>query len=44
VIVRDVSHYPALANCLRVSIGTAAENSQFLTALAHALNGAGATA
>jgi histidinol-phosphate aminotransferase len=34
VIVRDVSHYFGLSNCLRVSIGTRAENDQFLFALA----------
>ncbi len=33
VIVRDVSHYLGLANCLRVSIGTPAENDAFLAAL-----------
>ena len=33
VIVRDVSHYLGLANCLRVSIGTRAENDAFLAAL-----------
>jgi histidinol-phosphate aminotransferase len=33
VVVRDVSHYLGLANCLRVSIGTEAENQAFLAAL-----------
>jgi len=33
VIVRDVSHYLGLANCLRVSIGTPQENDAFLAAL-----------
>lgn len=33
VLVRDVSHNPGLENCLRVSVGTPAENDQFLTAL-----------
>jgi histidinol-phosphate aminotransferase len=33
VIVRDVSHYLGLDNCLRVSIGTPAENDAFLSAL-----------
>lgn len=33
VVVRDVSHYLGLADCLRVSIGTPEENSQFLAAL-----------
>jgi histidinol dehydrogenase len=39
VIVRDVSHYIGLSNHLRVSIGTAIENQQFLTALTEALKG-----
>jgi histidinol dehydrogenase len=30
VVVRDVSHYLHLANCLRVSIGLADENNRFL--------------
>ena len=30
IVVRDVSHYPQLAQCLRFSIGTAAENDQLL--------------
>ncbi|MBL8243459.1 MAG: histidinol-phosphate transaminase [Rhodanobacteraceae bacterium] len=34
VIVRDVSHYLGLANCLRVSVGTPEENDRFLHALA----------
>jgi histidinol dehydrogenase len=33
VIVRDVSHYRNLSNCLRVSIGSAAENDAFLAAV-----------
>jgi histidinol-phosphate aminotransferase len=33
VIVRDVSHYLGLSDCLRVSIGTPAENDAFLAAL-----------
>jgi histidinol-phosphate aminotransferase len=33
VIVRDVSHYLGLANCLRVSVGTPEENDRFLAAL-----------
>lgn len=37
ILVRDVSSYPRLRNCLRVSVGTAAENSRFLTTLAGAL-------
>jgi histidinol-phosphate aminotransferase len=37
ILVRDISSYPRLRNCLRVSIGTAAENDRFLAALAGAL-------
>jgi len=33
VVVRDVSHYLGLANCLRVSVGTPAENDAFLAAM-----------
>jgi histidinol-phosphate aminotransferase len=33
ILVRDVSAYPRLANCLRVSIGSAAQNDRFLEAL-----------
>lgn len=33
VIVRDVSHYLGLADCLRVSIGSEQENDAFLAAL-----------
>jgi histidinol-phosphate aminotransferase len=33
VIVRDVSHYLGLDNCLRVSVGTPVENDAFLAAL-----------
>jgi histidinol-phosphate aminotransferase len=33
VLIRDVSSYPQLQNCLRVSIGTREENNRFLTAL-----------
>ncbi len=37
ISVRDVSLHPLLANCLRVTIGTAEENSGFLDALREAL-------
>jgi histidinol-phosphate aminotransferase len=37
VLVRDVSAYPLLQNCLRVSIGTPEENNRFLHALDNAL-------
>ncbi|HWT81308.1 MAG TPA: histidinol-phosphate transaminase [Candidatus Methylomirabilis sp.] len=33
VLVRNFSHAPYLANCLRVTVGTAEENDAFLTAL-----------
>ncbi len=33
VLVRDVSSYPMLSRCLRVSVGTRPENDRFLTAL-----------
>lgn len=33
VLIRDISSYPRLANCLRVSIGSRAQNDAFLTAL-----------
>lgn len=33
VLVRDVSGYPGLENCLRVTIGTPSENDRFLAAL-----------
>jgi histidinol-phosphate aminotransferase len=31
--VRDCSGWPRLADCLRVTVGTPAENDEFLTAL-----------
>jgi histidinol-phosphate aminotransferase len=34
VLIRDCSAWPRLDNCLRVTIGTPDENSEFLTALA----------
>lgn len=37
VLVRDCSTWPRLANCLRVTIGTPAENDAFLHALGAAL-------
>jgi histidinol-phosphate aminotransferase len=33
VLVRDVSSYPMLSSCLRVSVGTREENDRFLAAL-----------
>jgi histidinol-phosphate aminotransferase len=37
VLIRDCSSWPRLDNCLRVTIGTPAENTEFLTALADVL-------
>jgi len=37
VLVRDVTSYPRLSRCLRVSVGTEEENAVFLRALAEAL-------
>ena len=38
VLIRDCSGWPRLNDCLRVTIGTAAENDLFLSALAAALS------
>ena len=38
IIVRNVSHYPQLAHCLRFSIGTASENDRLLEAIRSAEN------
>ena len=37
VLVRDCSSWPRLSNCLRVTVGTPAENDRFLAALAEVL-------
>ncbi len=37
VLIRDCSSWPRLDNCLRVTIGTPSENTEFLTALADVL-------
>jgi histidinol-phosphate aminotransferase len=37
VLVRDVTSYPGLSRCLRVSVGSEEENEAFLVALRHAL-------
>ncbi len=44
VLVRDVTAYPLLARCLRVSVGSDGENDAFLHALGTALAEAGAYA
>jgi histidinol-phosphate aminotransferase len=41
VLVRDVTSYPMLSRCLRVSVGTEEENHAFLHALGTALTEAG---
>jgi histidinol-phosphate aminotransferase len=41
VLVRDVSGYPMLSRCLRISVGTPEENDTFLHALGAALGEAG---
>jgi histidinol-phosphate aminotransferase len=38
ILVRDVSAYPMLSRCLRISVGTPDENNRFLFALRAALN------
>jgi histidinol-phosphate/aromatic aminotransferase/cobyric acid decarboxylase-like protein len=42
VLVRDVTSYPLLSGCLRISVGSAEENDTFLHALGAALVEAGA--
>ena len=39
VLVRDISAWPGLEGCLRVTIGTPAENDRFLAALGEVLAG-----
>jgi histidinol-phosphate aminotransferase len=39
VLVRDVSGFPGLEGCLRVTIGTPSENDRFLAALGQVLSG-----
>lgn len=39
ILVRDVSHYPLLARCLRITVGTPAENDAVLAAAARVLGG-----
>jgi histidinol-phosphate aminotransferase len=38
VLVRDISDWPGLKGCLRVTIGTPAENDRFLSALHEVLS------
>jgi histidinol-phosphate aminotransferase len=37
VLVRDFSRWPGVEDCLRVTVGTAAENEAFLSALSDVL-------
>ncbi|MCM2317086.1 MAG: histidinol-phosphate transaminase [Thermoanaerobaculia bacterium] len=39
VLIRNVSRYPGMSRCLRVSIGTTEQNQRFLDAIADALAG-----
>jgi histidinol-phosphate aminotransferase len=39
ILIRDVSSYPMLSKCLRISVGTREENDLLLTALRAALEG-----
>ncbi|MFN3257576.1 MAG: histidinol-phosphate transaminase [Ilumatobacter sp.] len=43
VLIRDCSSWPRLENCLRVTVGTPEENTEFLDALAETLASAPAT-
>src|SRR4029434_4704065 len=43
ILVRDVTSYPMLSRCLRVSVGTRDENDRFLTALQVSLDRAAAS-
>jgi histidinol-phosphate aminotransferase len=38
ILIRDVSSYPMLSRCLRISVGTPDENNRLLSALYSALN------
>ena len=40
ILVRNCSSWPGLDGCLRVTLGSAAENDAFLAALAEVLTGA----
>lgn len=39
ILVRDVSHYPMLENCLRISVGTPHENNRLVAALGEVFQG-----
>jgi histidinol-phosphate aminotransferase len=38
ILIRDVSHYPLLANCLRVTVGLESENDAFLEGMKKTLS------
>jgi histidinol-phosphate aminotransferase len=38
ILIRDVSSYPMLSNCLRVTVGTPSENDRFVAALCKILD------
>jgi len=38
VLIRDVSHNPILANCLRVTVGLESENDAFLEGMRKTLS------
>jgi len=38
ILIRDVSHYPMLSKCLRISVGSRDENDHLLSALRTSLN------
>jgi histidinol-phosphate aminotransferase len=38
ILIRDVSYYPMLSKCLRISVGTREENNRLLSALRAGLN------
>jgi histidinol-phosphate aminotransferase len=38
ILIRNVSHYPLLANCLRVTVGLESENDAFLEGMRKTLN------
>ena len=42
ILIRDVSSYPMLSDCLRVTVGTPAENDRFVSALRDILSRASA--
>lgn len=42
ILVRDVSSYPMLSRCLRISVGTPEENNKLLSALRSSLTGSAA--